>query len=185
MGKKDIITKAIVPLIIMSLLFFTIYSVAKKPNEEFPTDQSSTEDLREEINLRDPMEAMKIINGVMIFNNENYLINMVELMYNFEDYHGMGVDIQGFVLKPQDLEENSFYLTRYVITCCENDPEMITLNCYYDGDIPEENTWVKIEGSLQAMNYYDEDLGEESQKPLIVVNSLEAIPEPEEHYLEP
>jgi len=183
MRAKGVLLKGIIPLVI--IIFFVYAAISSIDNDVATSIVEDSNTLITEYEAPTTEGVITINDGIMIFNQDNYLLNIVELMYNFDSYHGMGVMIEGFIVKPQDLGDGSFLLSRYVITCCEDDPELIILDSYYDGNIPPEYTWVKIMGTLQAINYYDESLKRETQKPLIVVDSMEIVPEPEDHFLEP
>lgn len=183
MKDKRILIRPIIVLVLLIVLSYGVFINLSNTRENIPEEENEAS-IAFDKDATTPDDSLIIIDGVMIFNKDNYIKNIVELMYNFDSYHGMNVKLEGFVAKPEEIGDYSFLVARYVMTCCEEDLEVIMLDCFYDEEIPAENTWVSIEGSLQAMDYYDENLGRETQKPLIIVSAVEVIPEPENHYLD-
>ncbi|MBD3327764.1 TIGR03943 family protein [Candidatus Peregrinibacteria bacterium] len=77
-------------------------------------------------------------------------ISFLESTTNPEDYIGKEVKITGFVLKNDELENNEFYLARFVMRCCAADAKPVGLKVISDKEITWQNDdWLEIKGVFQ------------------------------------
>lgn len=170
-------------VIIISILLSLIY------NNQFSNLQSTI--IGQQYNIKNQRQDTKqeeyisLISQDIVFTEENYLENIVKLMYNFNQYHGGTIEISGFIFTEESKGEHSFIIAREVITCCDVHAEIIGIQCYWENKLPKENSWVKIRGYLQSTYDYDEKLKREVNSPLIIVDSIEEIVPPEDPYLYP
>lgn len=94
--------------------------------------------------------------------------------------------ISGFVFKQDDFKNNHISISRLLMTCCVADASIIGLL----GDISEiENVeigrWYEFSGTISKTKYYDNDLKEETQVPILKVSSAKAIEVPISPYVYP
>ncbi|SCY82822.1 TIGR03943 family putative permease subunit [Alkaliphilus peptidifermentans] len=146
--------------------------------QQYNTKTQRQEDTKQE-------EYISLISQDIVFTDENYLENIIKLMYNFNQYHGGAIEISGFIYMEESKDEHSFIIAREVITCCDAHAEIIGIQCYWENQLPKENSWVKITGYLQSIYAFDEKLKGEVNLPLIIVDSIEEILPPEDPYLYP
>ena len=105
------------------------------------------------------------IGGLNKFALTGDTINITEDMYvtwvneiyiNRDDYIGKTVVIEGMYAPYFVEEEDTTYNLVYRVGpgCCGDDGEMCGFEFEYDGDLPEENDWIEVEGVL---GYYEVD----------------------------
>ena len=67
---------------------------------------------------------------------------------NLEDYLGKTIKIQGLIYTYQNNNGDICYaVVRNTPGCCGTDG-LAGIDIRYDGEYPEENTWVKVEGVM-------------------------------------
>ena len=107
---------------------------------------------------------------------EDYFLTQVNDIYtNAEDYLGRTIKYQGIFEKSTygegDKQEQIIYVFRNSPGCCGNDGTA-GFEILWDGDIPEQESWVEVEGVLQS--YEDADGNKFLQ---LKVNSLNVLKE--------
>lgn len=85
-------------------------------------------------------------------------------------YDNTPADITGFFL----VQDNQLMIGRLVITCCGADAQPAVIPFHFSGDLPKENTWIRVKGMMHAID----------AKPVLEATSLEIIPEPKNPYAE-
>lgn len=91
------------------------------------------------------------------------------------------VKLTGFVAEDPDGPADSFLLTRFMIGCCAGDALAIQMKVPADpGTIPDEDTWVVVEASLDLEN--TPEPGTTLDPPVLDVASIETTSQPDEIY---
>ncbi len=85
-------------------------------------------------------------------------------------FEGAPADITGFYL----LQENQPMIGRLVLTCCGADAQPAVIPFRYAGNLPKENTWIRLRGTMHTSD----------ATPVLDVTSLEIISEPKNPYAE-
>lgn len=104
-------------------------------------------------------------NAVMLSGSAGIDVDVTEKMYvayineiyvNTEDYIGKTIRIQGMfqAYTDQNTGITYYYVYRTGPGCCGNDGAMCGFEFTWDGDIPADNDWIEVVGSLRT---YDED----------------------------
>lgn len=105
--------------------------------------------------------------------NNNYT-NILKMVHDdLNTYIGRKITCTGYVYRVADLEENNFIIARNMQINSSNDTVVVGFLCdYNDSRELENNTWIRIEGTIEKGNYFGEI-------PVIRVTSLEKVSEPE------
>jgi uncharacterized repeat protein (TIGR03943 family) len=106
-------------------------------------------------------------------------IRIFEYETDLSSYLGQEANVIGFVYYEDNLPENQFLVSRFVITCCAADGFALGLPVQWEGETFEENTWVRVKGPVQATDWNGQ------KTPLIVAESVEITRAPEQPYLFP
>lgn len=85
-------------------------------------------------------------------------------------YENTPADITGFLL----MQDGQPMVGRLVITCCGADAQPAVIRFRWAKDLPEENTWIRIKGTMHTID----------MKPVLEATSLDVIPEPKNPYAE-
>jgi uncharacterized repeat protein (TIGR03943 family) len=85
-------------------------------------------------------------------------------------YENVPAHLSGFLL----IQDNQPMVGRLVITCCGADAQPALIPFSWSGDLPKENTWIDIKGTMHSKD----------GKPYLKANELSIIPEPENPYAE-
>ena len=104
---------------------------------------------------------------------DNYFIEQTnDIFYNTDDYIDKTIKIAGLIYNYEDYNSGETYyaVVRNTPGCCGNDG-LAGLDIRYDGEYPEENTWVEIVGTIKT----DVVAGEEI--PAIQVTSIQETEE--------
>lgn len=96
------------------------------------------------------------------------------------ELEGRPVDVVGFVFPDPAPGADSFYVVRYVITCCAADGAGVGLPVVWEGGgaLPADS-WVRVTGSIGSRPVAD------SAQPAIVATAVEPVPQPNNPYLYP
>ena len=91
------------------------------------------------------------------------------------------VKLTGFVVDDADGGGRGFLLTRFMIGCCAADALAVQVEVpVADGEVPAEETWVEVEGTLDLEA--SPDPGESLDPPVLAVSSIREVDEPDEYY---
>lgn len=95
-------------------------------------------------------------------------------------YAGQSADVTGFVFYDPRLGDDQFMIGRFTIACCVADASALGLVAQAAGveNLPA-NTWVRVRGVMDSTKLDGRTV------PLILADSVEEIPEPEQPYLFP
>ncbi|MDQ4143106.1 MAG: TIGR03943 family protein [Actinomycetota bacterium] len=88
---------------------------------------------------------------------------------------GTEVDLLGFVDEEGGGPAGTFVLTRFYVSCCAADaiPYSVAVDPGTADDEPPTDSWVRVRGSLEKRE----------ERLVVVAESLERVPEPDEPYL--
>jgi putative membrane protein len=111
-----------------------------------------------------------VLDWIKIFNYEK----------DITPYLGQQASVIGFVYRDDQLKENQFYVSRFVIACCAADGFAIAMVA----DSPqaqtyEKDSWVLVKGTISSMTLNDHPV------PVIQADSIQSVPVPEQPYLFP
>lgn len=95
-------------------------------------------------------------------------------------FTGQPADVIGFVFHDGRLGENQFFTGRFAVSCCVADAAGIAVVTEWpnSASLPD-NTWVRVRGTVQVAQLDGRAL------PLVIADSVETVPEPEQPYLYP
>ena len=92
-------------------------------------------------------------------------------------YEGQPVNVDGFVVYPEEIPSGYLMISRFVITCCAADVYPVGLPVRLGGlEPPDPDQWVQISGEMAT-----ETIGDRRQL-VIQADALENIPEPKNPY---
>lgn len=114
-------------------------------------------------------DERNIVDWLRIFSSESDLSPYLEQQ----------ASVIGFVYRDESLPENQFLVSRFVITCCAADAFALGIPVEWDGEMLEDNVWVKVKGGVEVSYWQNQKV------PLILAESLEVVAEPEQPYLIP
>ena len=77
-----------------------------------------------------------------------------EIYVNTQDYIGKTIKIEGMYTAEEYNGNTYCYVYRKGPGCCGNDGSMCGFEFTYNGDMPEDNDWIEVIGTLRT---YDED----------------------------
>ncbi|MBC8164087.1 MAG: TIGR03943 family protein [Roseiflexaceae bacterium] len=94
---------------------------------------------------------------------------------------GEAVLVDGFVVRPPELDDAStFYVARYVVTCCSADGSGVGLPVIWrDNQALADNSWVNIEGTIGVTTING------TERPAIIAQHITPIEQPANPYLYP
>ena len=99
---------------------------------------------------------------------------------------GVPIRFDAFVVEPE--EDGEMVVARIMVGCCAGDAMALTTQLEgYDGELPETDTWVSVEGELDipATLAGADPEGRRLTEPVVRVRSVTPISEPELPYLFP
>ncbi|MEW6503116.1 MAG: TIGR03943 family protein [Chloroflexota bacterium] len=107
-------------------------------------------------------------------------IRLFSFSENLEQFVDQPVDVTGFVFSDGRLSESQFMVGRFTITCCVADATALGMIVDYpQAAVLKQHTWVRVQGKIGVMER------ESRLLPLILADSVEAVPPPEQPYLFP
>lgn len=176
MKSKKILMLAllIVFIIVIIALFINVNNTAleKIANDPQNNINANTIDETAEVTnnsgtVRKSTEKVEANTSNMIEIKDNYFIQQTNDVYiNLQDYIGKTIKMEGLIYSYQDSNGDTCYaVVRNTPGCCGSDG-LAGLDIRYDGEYPEEDTWVEIVGVI------GEDTVFENTVPAIQITSL-------------
>lgn len=153
MNKKKILMIGVL-IVFIGIIVFAAININKKASNTADNNKNASTDNVLEI-------------------TDNYFIEQTnDIFYNTDDYIDKTIKIAGLIYTYEDYNTgDTFYaVVRNTPGCCGNDG-LAGLDIRYDGEYPEEDTWVEIVGTIKT----DVVAGEEI--PAIKVTSLKETEE--------
>lgn len=121
-----------------------------------------------------------------LFETESEERNILDWLklFNYNDdvtqFTGQTASVIGFVYFDEALGENQFYVSRFVVSCCAADGFAIAMPVQWnDISTLEQDAWVQVKGTVETV------VIDERNIPLIVAESIQPVPIPEQPYLFP
>ncbi len=135
--------------------------------------------------LKEPLDSMTIIKDETINMKSGNFMRIYEDIYgdSFE-YIGRDINMKGFIYKQNGLNKDEFILSRILVSCCTADAQLVGLLCdYSQGEVLDEGTWIKIQGTLEQHEYKDVKSGEVNVIPIIKVWKIEKVEAQNNEYI--
>ena len=92
-----------------------------------------------------------ISSGTISINENLFISNVNEIYLNKDNYIGKKIKYEGiFDVDTNGTDEyNHNYVIRYGPGCCGNDAN-VGFEILWDGEYPQENDWVQVEGAFET-----------------------------------
>jgi uncharacterized repeat protein (TIGR03943 family) len=115
-------------------------------------------------------EERNVLDWIKLFNYEE----------NVTQFIGQKASVIGFVYFNEDLSENQFFVSRFVVSCCAADGFAIAMVAEWDEAAAlQQDSWVLVKGTIEAITINDRRV------PMIVAESVQEVPVPNQPYLYP
>lgn len=116
-------------------------------------------------------------------SEERNVLDWIKL-FNYEEdvtqFIGQKASVIGFVYFNEDLSENQFFVSRFVVSCCAADGFAIAMAAEWDDAATlQQDSWVLVKGTIEAITINDRRV------PMIVAESVQEVPVPNQPYLYP
>lgn len=116
-------------------------------------------------------------------SEERNVLDWIKL-FNYEEdvtqFIGQKASVIGFVYSNEDLSENQFFVSRFVVSCCAADGFAIAMAAEWDDAAAlQQDSWVLVKGTIEAITIDDRRV------PMIVAESVQEVPVPSQPYLYP
>ena len=164
LNKKKIskIILILAAFICLSLLAFAISEFVQKIKNN-----------QEIITVSDIIPSPEIAN----LTEENYTNILKQVHENLNNYLGQKISFTGYVYRVADLKDNQFILAREMIINSKNQTVVVGFLCESDNAKEyQDNTWVKITGTIQKGYYYGDI-------PYIDISKIEEVSKPEKEFV--
>ncbi|WP_221568057.1 TIGR03943 family protein [Alkalihalobacillus sp. TS-13] len=114
----------------------------------------------------------------IIVTDDNYATLVDTLSIFLNEFQGKTIEIEGFVYRESDMNQDEFVIARFMMTCCSADTSVIgTMAKGTELHTIEDDQWVRVTGSISKTKYNDSTI------PLIQVTDVERIESPESPYV--
>ena len=153
-------------MIIVLIIFIGIMSVIlvniknksiETINEKSKNNNNISNSLNEQSRgiIRKSTEKPNIDTSNIIEITDNYFIEQTnDVFLNLNDYIGKTIKIEGLIYSYQATNGDTCYaVVRNTPGCCGSDG-LAGLDIRYDGDYPEEDTWVEVIGVVETDTMY-------------------------------
>lgn len=116
-------------------------------------------------------------------SEERNVLDWIKL-FNFETdlspFLGQKASVIGFVYFDDNLKENQFFISRYVVSCCAADGFAIAvIGEWPQASTLEQDSWVLVKGTVQSITLNNQIV------PVIQAESVQIVSIPEQPYLFP
>lgn len=117
-----------------------------------------------------PSEERNVLDWIKLFNYEEDIAQFV----------GQRASVIGFVYFDEQLEADQFFVSRFVVSCCAADGFAIAMPAEWDAAADlKQDSWVLVKGEVQAITLNGRRV------PLLVADSVQEVPIPNQPYLFP
>lgn len=124
--------------------------------------------------------------SAQIFETESEERNVLDWikLFNYQEdtsqFTGERASVIGFVYFDETLGEKQFFVSRFVVSCCAADGFAIAMPAEWeDAATLEQDSWVLVKGTIESVTL------DGRVTPLIVAESVQPVPVPEQPYLYP
>jgi putative membrane protein len=115
----------------------------------------------------------------LILDSNNFASHVNIISQNAELFKGKPIQLEGFVLKDEAVE-NQWVIARFQVTHCVADASVIGVLVKLEENIEIiENSWIKVQGILEVSTHNQRTI------PLIEVKKWELMKQPKEPYVYP
>ncbi len=95
-------------------------------------------------------------------------------------FNGERASVIGFVYFDDSLERNQFFISRFVVSCCAADGFAIAMPVEWEGAAAlKQDSWALVKGTIRSITLNGRAV------PLIVAESVQEVPVPQQPYLFP
>ncbi|WP_294153730.1 hypothetical protein [uncultured Clostridium sp.] len=124
-------------------------------------DIESSKDDSEKDNVKTDVK-----NDEIVISDENFITDMDRIFADVDNYVGRTMKVEGFI---GAVEGSQFKILRLYDMAHEDHSHEITvgINAVYDGEIPAEDTWIEVFGTITKGNV------EGREQPVLKVEKLE------------
>ena len=123
---------------------------------------------------------------VQLFETESQDRNVLDWIkvFNYEKdltpFLGQQASVIGFVYRDEQLSEDQFYVSRFVVSCCAADGFAIAMVAEWpEAGVLEQDAWVLVKGPISSITLNGRAV------PVIEAESVQNVPIPEQPYLFP
>lgn len=115
-------------------------------------------------------EERNVLDWIKLFNYEQ----------DIAQFLGQKASVIGFVHFDEQLSGNQFFVSRFVVSCCAADGFAIAMAAEWDdASALQQDSWVLVKGDIDSIMLNDRRV------PMIVVESVQEVPVPNQPYLFP
>jgi putative membrane protein len=116
-------------------------------------------------------------------SEERNVLDWIKL-YNYEantaQFEGQKASVIGFVYFDETLSEGQFFVSRFVVSCCAADGFAIAMPAEWsEAATLEQDSWVLVKGTIKSVMLNDKVV------PMIVAETIQPVPVPNQPYLYP
>jgi uncharacterized repeat protein (TIGR03943 family) len=116
-------------------------------------------------------------------SEERNVLDWIKL-YNYEantaQFEGQKASVIGFVYFDETLSEGQFFVSRFVVSCCAADGFAIAMPAEWsEAATLEQDSWVLVKGTIKSVMLNDKVV------PMIVAETIQPVPVPNQPYLFP
>ena len=114
---------------------------------------------------------------IAYLTDENYTNILKQVHENLDTYLGQQISFTGYVYRVADLKDNQFILAREMIINSKNQTVVVGFLCESENAKNfQDNTWVKITGTIEKGYYYGDI-------PYINISNIEEVSKPEQEFV--
>ncbi len=120
-----------------------------------------------------------------VLTAENFFEITEIAMENPEFVRGRRFRLSGFVYRDEAWPATDFVVGRLLIYCCAADASLVGMYVRTETAAPPADIWVEVEGVVDVISDFRRVTGETQAIPIVVVDTIRMIDEPEEFYVLP
>lgn len=158
-------------------------SIAAKRAIFFHSSHEEEESCTDESHVHPPIEGLEedLLNmSIINLDKHTYASYLNTVMNNPHLFKGKPIQLEGFVLKDETLNDNHWVLARFLVTHCVADASvlgvLVELN---QNEQLLENTWIRVQGIIQVNKHHG------SSVPVIKVVNWKQIEQLRDPYIYP
>ncbi len=123
------------------------------------------------------------------YNTEDgfrFLDTVNEISTDLDNLLGQERELEGFIYLDETFDSTQFVVSRYTLSCCAADAQILGILCAYSGDFEfTSDQWVKVTGIVDKIMYKGIYENEEIEMAQLRVTQIETITAPQEQYVYP
>ena len=128
-------------------------------------------------NEYDNVEKNLLSSKKIVVNDDYFIFTMNTIMQKVDQFVGKEIEFVGFVFKPDGFPNDQINVSRFGVSCCIADSDIIGMLSIGNVSSLKQDEWIKVDGTIEKYTYQGTVL------PSLKIKSIEKVPKLNDPYV--